>query len=588
MMWRGACVGLRTRSLGIALAGAACLTAPAAAQLARVSASPTAPKLIVVTFGRVQASDSDIAMEISDAVRERMRLARAEDFNVISKKGMCDNLEASGFSCAAALEPTQVGQLANVLNARYILDGMIFTRAGDSLLVMARLVQASRTNAMATIASVTVPRGRLSASMWNTLADRLADKYRSFEYITNCRNQREQKNYPKALEAANRALRYDPQSGGAFLCIGLSLLDQGASTDSVQATLERAHDADSLNTTVGRQLAAIYEQKHDTAQLLHMLHHILQVDINDVELRKATAQIYVKRGFPDSAVMVIDEALARNPNQFDLVLVKSISQAAGRKWADAAATMATAAELDSSKIDSVFVLHIITYYDSASDSVRAFEWVHRATQRVPNEPAYWYRYGLGLLARNDTTGAMESVKQFMTLLPGDGRGHIVYATLLQAKGQADSAVAHARMAVDADSGYRPAAGRIFLLTGVAALQAPPNYARADSMLGQAKPWVSQQLQGTASFYLGFAQFQEGYAAMQAAQTAQGALRNDPSQRDVGCNAVKSGSDFLNKSEPNVTAGAAVDRDRANTLLTQYIPQIRTALTQLSRVLRCPS
>lgn len=586
MMWRAASVGSWTRSFGIALASAACFTAPAAAQLARVQASPNAPKLLVVPFGRADAADSDLAMEISDGLRDRMRVAHTEDFNTILKKGMCDVLIESGFACTTGLEPSVIGQVARFLNARYLIDGMIFRRGGDSLLILARLAEAFGTSRVATTTSLLLPRSGVRSSTGPDLANQLADKFRSFEYIANCRTQREQRNHARALEAANRALRYDAHSGGALLCTGLVLLDQGASTDTVQAAFERAHEADSLNTVVARQLARIYEEKGDTVQLLHMLHHILHVDINDNDLRIAAARLYVRRNHADSAVMILDEALNRNPNQYELLNAKSIALGAWEKWADAAATMSQAAELDSSKIDSLFIYRIIEFYDRANDSTRAFDWVRRATQRLPTESAYWYRYATGLLGRADTAGAITAVKQFMTLAPGDGRGHLVYATLLMSTSQPDSALVHATMAGDADSVYRPNAAGIFLRVGVAALQAQ-NYARADSLLSQAKAWAAASLLPTATFYLGVAEFQRGYQAVQAAQAAQGPARTDPAQRDVGCNAVKSAGDFLNLAEPNITAGVAVNREYANQLLS-YVPTLRTALPQIARALRCPS
>ena len=116
MTWRTASLGTWTRSVGIALGSAACLAAPAFAQLVRQPPPPTGPKMLVVTFGRVLPADSDIAIEVGDAFRDHIRLAHADDFTPIQKRVMCDALDQSGFTCTQELEPTQVGQLANVLN----------------------------------------------------------------------------------------------------------------------------------------------------------------------------------------------------------------------------------------------------------------------------------------------------------------------------------------------------------------------------------------------------------------------------------------------------------------------------------------
>ena len=478
MMWRDASLGTWTRTVGLALGSAVCLAAPAFAQLVRQAPPPNGPKLLVVPFGRVVAADSDLANEVADAFRERIRNAHPDDFTAIQKKTMCDALDQSGFSCSAELEPTQVGQLANVLNSRFIADGRIFPRGPDSVLVLVRLVQAVRNNPMGTAASLVVARSRVGSSVGNTLADRIDDKYQSFEHIQHCRDARDQKNYERAIDMARRALRYDPQSGGALLCLALTLQAQGAPQDSVQRALERAHDADSLNTTVARTLAFIYQEKHDTVQLLHMLHHIIQVDINDNDLRKSAAQLYVMRGQPDSAVLLVDDGLARFPNQWDLLNVKAIAFGAAQKWDSASAAMGLAAAADSGKVDSTFIVRALDFADRATDTTRAFRWVQRGTQKVPTWANNWYRYATMLLARNDTTASLAATRQFMTLAPGDGRGHLVYATLLQATGQDDSALAHAKMAGDADTLYRPSAAGVYLRAGVKALQAQ-SWPRAD-------------------------------------------------------------------------------------------------------------
>jgi tetratricopeptide (TPR) repeat protein len=589
MTLRVASLGAWTRSIGIALGSTVCLAVPAFAQLVRQPAPPAGPKLLVVTFGRVVPADSDIAIEVGDAFRERFHLAHTDDFTTIQKRVMCDALDQSGFNCTTELEPTQVGQLANVMNARYIADGRIFPRGRDSLLILVRLVQAIRTNPMGTAAALVLPRSKVSGSAGTALADRIDDKFRSFEYIQRCRDEREQKNYEKAVDAARRAMRYDPQSGGALLCLALTLQDQGSPRDTVQKVLEAAHDADSLNTTVARQLAFMYQEQHDTTQLLHMLHHILEVDINDNELRKSAAQLYVLRGHADSAVMLLDVALQRNPNQWDMLNLKAIALGVEDKWDSAVAVMNFAAEADSSKVDSTFISRTQEFATRLGDTAQILRWVQRGTQKVPTWASNWYLYATLLLGKNDTTGAMAAVKQFMTLQPNDGRGHLVYATLLQATGQEDSALVHGRMAAEVDSTYRPAAAGIFLRAAVKALQASV-WPRADTLFGQARQWATGDAQNTATFYLGVAQFQEGYQQLQVADTAYRKLQaKDQTARDPGCAALRASAEFFNQAEANMSSQAAVNRETANQLLT-YIPQFRASLTQLgsARALKCPS
>ncbi|HTT66983.1 MAG TPA: hypothetical protein VMF70_03040 [Gemmatimonadales bacterium] len=605
MTRRGMRLPVWVRVIGLGLVAGASQVAPARAQLARLPASPNAPKLLVAPFGRDQAPDSSLATVAADAVRQRMLTSHTGDFATITKESVCKALEESGFSCTQPLEPSQIGQLAHLLNARFMVDGMIFPRGTDSVLALARLLQAVRQNPLAASASLVVARGRVEQA-GSQLADRLTDKFRSFEHITACRTALEAKDYAKATEAANRALRYDRESGGAYLCLAQVLQANNGNPDSVQAAYERAHDADSLNTLVGRQLYLIYEAKHDTAQMLHMLHHIMQVDVADNDIKKVAVEVQVKRGHPDSAVMILDDALNRNPNQVDLLVLRAISLGAQSKFADAAASMASAASVDSNKIDSLFIARTLAFYDAANDSTNAFTWRRLCTIRTPGDADCWFKYATGLYDRHDTTGAMGAIRHLIQLHPETGRGQIVISnwfglaatasldTLTGRKSAQDSAravvlfdssLAEARAAVAADSSWRPQAAQMFLRTGYAALQSN-DYPRTIAVLSEAQPWAAAGASAAPiAFLLGRAQFNVGLAALTPLQ----ALKVDVHKQatvDSACVLSKAILTAFTPSQTNIAAGASVSRDAANQMLT-YMGNVTAALAPMRTRLKCP-
>jgi tetratricopeptide (TPR) repeat protein len=574
------------RAIGLGLVAGVSLAAPVRAQLARLPASPNAPKLLVAPFGRDQAPDSNLATVAADAVRQRMLSSHAADFATITKEAVCKSLEESGFSCTQPLEPSQIGQLAHLLNARFMVDGMIFPHGADSVLALARLLQTVRQNPLAASASVVAARGRVEQA-GNQLADRLSDKFRSFEHITACRAALDAKDYTKATDAAARALRYDRESGGAYLCLALVRQGRGDPTDSVQRAFEAAHDADSLNTQIGRQLYLIYDAKHDTTQMLHMLHHILQVDVSDNDIKKVAVQIQVQRGHPDSAVMILDDALGRNPNQMDLLELRAISLGAQSKFAEAAASMASAAAVDSNKIDSMFVVRTLAFYDAANDSTSAFTWRHICTVRTPGDADCWFKYATGLYDRHDTTGAMAAVRHLIQLHPETGRGQIVIANWFGAAGQMDSSMYWTNEAVKADSSWRPQAAAMFLRAGYAAFQAK-DYPRTIALLSPAQPWANPQNAPTIAYLLGNSQFNIGLASLQDLQNARAVKTNthDRTAVDSACGMIKTINDNFGPAQTNMAAGASVSRDAANQILT-YIGNVMPALGSIKTRLKCP-
>ena len=585
MTWRGQCAPVWARVIGVSLLGLGCLATSSAAQLARLPASANAPKLLVAPFGRDRSADSVLATVAGDAVRVRMLNSHTGDFATITKEAVCKALEESGFSCTQPLEPSQIGQLAHLLNARYMIDGMVFPRGTDSVLVLARLLQTVRQAPLAASASVVVDRAKGVNSVGNGLADRLADKFRSFDYITNCRTSLEAKDFVKATEAANRALRYDRESGGAYLCLAQVLQANGGNPDSVQAVYEAAHNADSLNTLVGRQLYLIYEAKHDTLQMLHMLHHIIQVDVSDNDVKKAAVEIQVRRGHPDSAVAILDDALNRNPNQIDLLVLRAIALGAESKFGDAGASMAAAA-IDSAKIDSLFIARTLAFYDAASDSASAFTWRKICTVRTPGNGDCWFKYASGLYDRHDTTGAMTTMRQFVTLQPASGRGQIVLANWFRAAGQADSSLVYAKVAVAADTVWRPQAAQMFMAAGYTAFQAK-DYPHAIDLLGQAQPWAAPANAPTIAYLLGNSQFNIGLATVQELQTSPGITKPHATAAETAaaCDLLKRGSDNFNAAQPNMAAGASINRDGANQILS-YIGDIVPRLASLITRLKC--
>jgi Flp pilus assembly protein TadD len=572
--------------IGVSLLCLGSFAGSAVAQLARLPASATAPKLLVAPFGRDQTADSLLATAAADAVRQRMLTSHTGDFATITKEAVCKALEESGFSCTQPLEPSQIGQLAHLLNARFMVDGMVFPRGADSVLVLARLLQTVRQNPLAASASMVIARARVG-NVSSALSDRLADKFRSFEPITNCRTALDAKDFTKAAEAVNRALRYDRESGGAYLCMAQVLQANGGNPDSVQAAYERAHNADSLNTLVGRQLYLLYEVKHDTTQMLHMLHHIMQVDVSDNDIRKVAVEVFVRRGHADSAVAILDDALNRNPNQIDLLVLKAIALGAQGKFVEAGASMAAAAAIDSAKIDSLFIARTLAFYDAANDSASAFTWRRICTVRTPGDGDCLFKYATGLYDRHDTTAAIAAIRQYIAKQPASGRGQLVLSNWLGAAGQLDSSLAYARAAVAADTAWRPQASAMFLRAGYAAFQAK-DYPRAIDLLGQAQSGASAQNAPTIAYLLGNSQFNIGLAAVQELQQNRAISANSKNPADIAaaCDLLKRGVDNFNQAQPNMGAGASINRDGANQILS-YIGDVLPRLGAITTRLKCP-
>ena len=555
-----------SRSAALLLFGAAALSASAQAQLARPRVTPPdAPKLLVLPFVR-DSRDSALALVVADGVRERLRTAHIDKFNTITRDNLCRVLTESGFPCDVPLEPSVARQVSRFMNARLVLEGSMIRR-GDSILVVARLSEAAGAAPTAVSASLIASAQRTGAGTGGEVANRLVDGYRSFDEVAECRRKLDLQDYPGAIRQAESAIRQFPGNAGAYLCIARIVEAQGGSADSVLAALRSAYDRDTLNTAVMRMLASKYQTRNDTTHLIDMLRRILTIDFRDNDLRINTIRLLAGMGQVDSALAVANQGLRENPASVELLGVKAIAEAAGSHWDSAAAVMNQVAEIDTSKVDSLFMYRLTNYLRQIPDTNGLLTWARNATVRFPTQSPYWYTLADLSYAKADTAGAVAAGQHFVALMPQDARGRIRLATFHLATGQVDSALAHAEAV--SDSTLRVFTGPIFLQAGLKYFR-DSSYVRAIELLQRAKDNTTGRALVPAAFFLGLSQVYLG--------------RGIDAQADSShnCDLSRRSQDLWNAAEPNIIAGAAQNRDAANQLLSQVIPAYKQRAEQLVR------
>jgi tetratricopeptide (TPR) repeat protein len=583
MMKQGACVTTARRSLAFLAIAAGALAVPAAAQVARVTTSVTSVKVVVVTFSRLDR-DSALSVLIANAVRDRLKIAYADRFNAVDKRLIDTNLVAAGFPPDMPLDPTLARQLARVLNARLLLEGVILQLGDDSIEVVGRLSEVTQTLPQSASASVRLERRRAGTGTGNEIANRLADSFRSFEPAKQCQAFRQAQDFAKALNAANDALRRYQNSSQALLCMAQVMRAQNAPPDTVIRVLQRALNSDSMNVLAQWQLMRFYEERNDTSGMILTMHHILIADANNNEVRIALVRLHIARNEPDSALRILNESLDRNPNQADLLDVRSRVHSMMSRFGDAAADLVHVGQVDSTKVDSALVFRIWSNFKLAHDTASQLAWGDTATRRFPTQTSYWYDLAQLRRAKGDSAGSMQAIRGYLRVLPNDARGNLVYAGYLYDAGQFDSAQVRALAAAAADSTLRGSAAAI--LFGIGARLRAEHPAEAADLLQRAKDWATTAPPRTReqiAFFLGIAQYQLAVAADSAAQAASG--RDQTSAR---CDAARREAGLIDQVEANVTAGGRTAPETAQQILTQAVPAYRQRAVAFIRTARCPA
>ncbi len=593
-MMRSALVSFSVRAAAVAAALA--LAAPEAhAQLARVrTASPDAPKLLVLPFVR-DNQDSALSLLVADGARERLRTNHLDRFNPISRDNLCTNLTQSGFPCDVPLEPSVVRTLVRWMNAKYVVEGSMIRRPGDSVLVVARLSEASGADPQAATASITSARQQAGTRTGSDLINRLMQGFETFEQVTECRHRLDLHDFEGARRRARDALRDFPGNAGAWVCIARIQEAQNAPTDSVIASLDNAYMRDTLNTGVMRRLAQKYQTAGDTLQLLTMLKRILTIDFRDIELRISTIRMMAQMGQADSAVLLADRGLREAPANAELLGVKAIALAASAAqqrpaadsqpagpardllqhmisalWDSAGVTLALVADIDSSKVDSLFLNRITNYFKLAPDTANWVRWLGISTVKLPAQLDTWYTLVSVRMVKNDTSGALEALRGYREHIPAGAetsqepglRRHFALSRymrgMLSYGQQPDSAIADANAAVQADSTLRGAVAIIYLQTGLRSYR-DSVYTMAVERLQRARDYSAlagnQRAVVPASFFLALSQFRIG-------------TQLDPQvEASHSCDDARRLPDMWNASEQNMIAGVAQNRVVANQILT---------------------
>ncbi|MFI5279871.1 MAG: hypothetical protein ACHQU1_05210 [Gemmatimonadales bacterium] len=601
-MMRPALVSFTVRSAATAALALALAAPVARAQLARPrTVSPDAPKLLVVPFQR-DRQDSALSLLVADGARERLRSNHLDQFNPISRADLCRALTESGFPCDVPLDAGIVRQLARFMNVKYIVEGSMIRRPGDSVLIVARLSEAAGSDPQAASASTAASLQQTGTRTGGDLVNRLVDGYDTFEKVTQCRRKLDLHDFAGAKRAALDALHDYPGNAGAWVCIARIQEAQSAPADSVVASLDSAYVRDTLNTGVMRRLAQKYQAANDTVHLLVMLKRVLTIDFRDIELRVSTIRMMAQMGQADSGVLLANTALLQNPANAELLSVKAIAVAAsaaqrrgaadslpagpakdslqrqiGALWDSAGVTMALVADIDSTKVDSLFLNRITNYFKLAPDTANWVRWLGIATVKLPAQLDNWYTLVSVRMVKNDTAGALEALTGYRAHIPAGSersqepgmRRHFALSRYLRGMltytAQPDSAIADANAAIQADSTLRGAAAIIFLQTGLKSYR-DSAYAPAIERLQKAKDFFTiagnTRAVVPASFFLALSQFRVGVqfdAAVEASHN---------------CDDARKLPDMWTAAEQNMVAGVAQNREVANQILTA-IQQYKT-------------
>ncbi|HMC20148.1 MAG TPA: tetratricopeptide repeat protein [Gemmatimonadales bacterium] len=588
--------------------GLVCIATAAPAQVSYQQQQPT-EKLLVLPLMVKSPGDSAFSIAVMDVAREKLGQMARYKVQVIPKPKLCEALKASDYACDVLLDETQANQLGRFLSVNAYTTGT-FERSGGTITTTVR-VRDIGSSGLAALFSVSVSNPGTAASVGEAIAQRLNSLIRAAEQARECDEQRKKSQFPKALDAARKALATEPNLPAAHICVATVYEAQHMPLDSLVAAYQRAAKGDSLNATAWENIAHLYQQKGDTLKAIDALIHELAGEPHNTQLRLGIAELLRQQKRYPQAKGILDDGLAKNPNEQRLAEFRQRICIEGELWRCVLDGFVEQVKNDPSKAgDSTVLKAALGAAQQLSDTQQLLFFSHAAVAHFPKSAAFWKALGSAYDLKGQKDSSVWAYKQSLKLDPTDVKGSLLVAraivegttydtaqanrlksdtAALRALRSAfadriDSAKAYLAPAVSSSDSTDRLSAAVFMLTAGSKLAQAGAYDRAYPWLDQLLQLVAprtpadtvgprQQIRLQASFWYGVS----SVASLSGPWTAM--------TKTKSCSDAKAISDRLARTKDALAFGARVHLPTANTML-QNVAKFEAVMPQVKKQFKC--
>jgi len=588
--------------------GLVCIATAAPAQVSYQQQQPT-EKLLVLPLMVKSPGDSAFSIAVMDVAREKLGQMARYKVQVIPKPKLCEALKASDYACDVLLDETQANQLGRFLSVNAYTTGTL-ERSGGTITTTVR-VRDIGSSGLAALFSVSVSNPGTAASVGEAIAQRLNSLIRAAEQARECDEQRKKSQFPKALDAARKALATEPNLPAAHICVATVYEAQHMPLDSLVAAYQRAAKGDSLNATAWENIAHLYQQKGDTLKAIDALIHELAGEPHNTQLRLGIAELLRQQKRYPQAKGILDDGLAKNPNEQRLAEFRQRICIEGELWRCVLDGFVEQVKNDPSKAgDSTVLKAALGAAQQLSDTQQLLFFSHAAVAHFPKSAAFWKALGSAYDLKGQKDSSVWAYKQSLKLDPTDVKGSLLVAraivegttydtaqanrlksdtAALRALRSAfadriDSAKAYLAPAVSSSDSTDRLSAAVFMLTAGSKLAQAGAYDRAYPWLDQLLQLVAprtpadtvgprQQIRLQASFWYGVS----SVASLSGPWTAM--------TKTKSCSDAKGISDRLARTKDALVFGARVHPPTANTML-QNVSKFEAVMPQVKKQFKC--
>ncbi len=381
-------MSFRVASLVLAFAAAATVV-PAAAQL-RASRPPrptqNLPRLLVANPHTFAAADSAASVRVGAGIRDKIETVADKWYQIVTRTQMNDALLQYGYPPDAILPPLVARQLATQLQARAVVLGTLSRGEGGRVTLETRVL--ARNDQTGFILTAVQAAGQSFEDFGGKVAESLKGSFAALPDAIACQDLAIS-DPAKAVEAANKALKAQPDYGLASMCLAQIALAKKAPVDEVLKHYKSATVGDRLSIEAWGGLLGQYHAKGDTANIISAYKQLILVAPNNQKVVEEAVRFFVVAGQPDLGEQVAKEAIERdaaNPDYHNMLATACLVQDKPEKNLCAIKAMEQVFAIDTAKADTFNIQKIL--FVAAKDSSNAAAYLKWAQFGAAKFPTY--------------------------------------------------------------------------------------------------------------------------------------------------------------------------------------------------------
>lgn len=541
---------MKMHRLALSAAGALAFAASAAVSpaLAQRTVEPDA-RLLVPTF---RSADRGLGVQGAEAVRGRVsKEVPQKQLLVIDKKFIDETLTASGYRPDSALSANDTRELAKLMRADEILDGLV-TKTDTGVRVDARLLLARDVS----LAQPLPPAYAKNVSdAAKQIASDLKEARKQLGANRACENALRQGDNAKAVEEAKKGIAAYPNATLARLCLASALQAQKVAPESLLAVTNEILRLDPKSAFALRFAYDAYTKLNQTDKATEALVDLWETDPTNQQLTEQVISALVGAD-PARAADLVAKVVAQNPGDPALVRTQWLVLLNARNFKKALEVGESLARLDTAAADSTWYTRMIAAAAADSQPQQASALAARAVQKYPNSAAFYALQAQVLRSAGQIPQSVAAIERAVAIDPKVENGYLLWIVGLTDQGLTDSAKVVAQKAIAGGADKTAIGNAMLAMVGPAVKKAQETKARADwqEVLRLASGVDEMAPSANSKFFVGLSAFQVGLDYLQGLN------------KSKSCADVKAAEDAWNTAQIAMPAGASVDKAAAGQIL----------------------